>query len=656
MAVTALVVDNNPVLLKAVSFILSQEGCEVSVAKNGLEALEILKKDTPDILFTDLIMPLVDGEQLCKIVRGVDEYKKIFLVVLSAVILEDKERIMSEIDCDVYIAKGTLSEIKRHLCKTLDTYNNSSNVSSKILGGSDKKDKTIPSTVMKELLHTKEHLLRMLENLSEGIIELSHNGKIVSINEAGLSIWQYNREEIISKRFKDFPLGNHAELIKKWCYEQLEGQAGQPLEIHESDPLLIENSVLTASFLPIMHDNVYFAICILRDITRQHFAEKKKEETDNAIKLAKKMDAMSSMAGGVAHDFNNLLTVICGNLDMIDIKNSSKGSVKNKKFLKNARLSAYTAVELVRKISNFSPFGIIHRQDFSLEDFVKISAENFFEKYNHTNYKIDTLKQGNFVNIDPSQMRTALFNVLQNSVEHGEDKNILITIEQELIKKPIIRSGQYLPAGDYGKVIVTDLGMGLKSQNIHEIFNPYFSTKERGSIKGMGLGLTIVYSTLRNHGGHVVVESEIGKGTSVSLFLPLNAMPDQMRGLEQKAKVILFFESDVELSAIGRTMMEFLDYKVIDVKNRNEALQILKTDREEEQHISVAIINLSENGHSDSVDTCTLLHEIYPDLNVVVSSGAIFDPVMRDFKEFGFDSTLAKPYTMDDLKKVLSGL
>ncbi len=129
MPIKTLVVDNNPVFLKALTAILGQEGCLVRTAGTGLEAIEVLQDYEPDIVFTDLIMPLVSGEQLCRILRHVKRFQDIFIVVLSAIILEDRERITKDINCDLCIAKGSLKEMRQHIREALHTYSDRKKVS-----------------------------------------------------------------------------------------------------------------------------------------------------------------------------------------------------------------------------------------------------------------------------------------------------------------------------------------------------------------------------------------------------------------------------------------------------------------------------------------------------------------------------------------------
>jgi two-component system, cell cycle sensor histidine kinase and response regulator CckA len=656
MAIKALVVDNNPVLLRAVAALLEQEGCQVKTACNGLEAIEILQEYHPDILFTDMIMPLVGGDRLCKIIRKSPRLKDIFLVILSAVIFEDGERILTGFDYDLCIAKGSLDELREHLREALSLFTQKIRLSKRILGHEGEAGSQIVS-VLEELLSEKSHLKEIFENLREGVIELSPFGKIVSLNQAAVKILNCDMEELIGIPFSSLSWGNHVEKVMLWLEDEVRKKGGHILEVTELDPLRMHDKTLSASFVPVREDNTVFAVCIIRDITRQFRAEQQKHEFDKAIRLVKKMDSMSCMAGGVAHDFNNLMTVVCGNLDIINLAGMNSNMDENGILLDNARKAAYLTVDLVRKISCFSPFGIISREDVVIEELVAATLAGFFQE-SPGSYVFDVGKNKNIVNIDAEQIAIALRNVLQNAVEAGATGKIRVSIAKEIFDAPSIRSGQYVPEGNFVKVSIKDRGKGIESENLLKIFDPYYSTKQRCAIKGMGLGLTIVYSTLRNHGGYVVVESEFGKGTEVSLFLPFSRSLADIKDADCKGNLlkrhILLMEPDEQLRVIGKIMLEYLGYQTLIATNKEEAMAAVMRAAKSENLLSMAILNLSGSGGSNGVEICRALHAGDPSLKVVVSSGALLEPVMRNYKDYGFVNILPKPYSLDDLKRITS--
>jgi len=659
MAIKTLVVDNNPVLLKAVSTLLIQEGCAVKTAGTGLEALEILQDYEPDMVFTDLIMPLVSGEQLCRILRHTKKHQEIFIVVLSAIILEDQERITKDINCDLCIAKGNLQEMRQHIREALHTFGQRKKAP---LFKENKRDARIPfglkpSTVTSELLSEKRHLAMMLANLDEGILELSNNGKIFTANRAALDLLSSREERLLGRTFTEaIDCGHLHEPIRQWTNEQLIARGMGGYEISEESPLLLENRVIIGSFLPVAEADDIFGLCILRDITRQYQAEQHNKDLDNAIKLVKKMDAMSCMAGGVAHDFNNLLTVICGNLDILAHYGKNQNGDERLKLIEQARKAALVAVDLTRQISCFSNFGIVSRETVGIGQLVRTAVDDFYQD-EPGDYNIYADCEDCPVYVDQEEISQAITNVLKNGVEAADDGRIEIRIGKSIFDTPRLMSGQYVSAGTYGVVEILDFGKGIGREQLFRVFDPYFSTKERGALKGMGLGLTVVYATLRNHGGHVVVDSEEGTGTTVSLYLPI--MQDRGgQSIVSKTAIVgerhvLLIEPDEQMREIGRIMLEHLGYMVAKAANRADAL------KEMQRFVNnrllprpLIILDLSDANGESAVVTCRLLHEIDRTVQVIAMSGTILDPVMDDCRKYGFVNTLPKPYSMDSLKHV----
>ncbi|HBG21492.1 MAG TPA: hypothetical protein DDY32_20055 [Desulfobulbaceae bacterium] len=654
--IQALVVDNNPVLLKAVATILAREGCLVKSAATGLEALEIIQDYSPDIVFTDLIMPLVSGEQLCRILRNTKKHEDIFIVVLSAIILEDRERILREIACDLCIAKGNLQEIRQHVQEALATFmarkalrRRSGGMNTRIPIGLK------PSEVTSELLSEKKHLVQIFANLDEGILELSGQAKIVAANDAALRILSCREELLIGRSLPEaINWGSFRESIGSWTDEQLIRQGMRSFEILEDNPLELNRRIITGSFLAVAESTSVFGLCILRDITRQYQAEKHNQELDNAIKLVKKMDAMSCMAGGVAHDFNNLLTVICGNLDIVAMYRDNRNETQRNKMIEQARRAALAAVDLTRQISCFSNFGIVSRKSTGIGQLVRTAVERFFES-EPGDYTITASAADCQVYVDSDEISRAIANVLRNGIEASAGGPIEVTIGSEYLESPQLMSGQYVPAGSYAKIDIRDTGRGIDPDQLFRIFDPYYSTKERGALKGMGLGLTVVYATLRNHGGYVVVSSELHKGTTVTLFLPIQIDSGHDTGEKEKTppRDALLIEPDNQMREIGRIMLEHLGFSVTPTGKRDEALTALRQlVADPVQPLPLAILDLSDANGESAVETCRLLHEIAPNLRVIAMSGTILDPVMQDCREYGFINTLPKPYTMDSLKHI----
>ena len=453
--------------------------------------------------------------------------------------------------------------------------------------------------------------------------------------------------------------GQLQEDIRQWIEKQLVARGMGRFEISEEAPLLLGNRIIIGSFLPVGEAGYVFGLCFLRDITRQYQAEQHNREIDNAIKLAKKMDALSCMAGGVAHDFNNLLTVICGNLEILAQYGKDQSSAERGKLIEQARKSALVAVDLTRKISCFSNFGIFSREPVGLNKLVRGAVNDFFRDKDR-NYKI---YEGDdcLVYVDQEEISQAINNVLQNSFEASDGGQIEIRISQITFADPKLISGQYVSAGTYACVEIRDFGKGMDHEQLLRIFDPYYSTKERGAIKGMGLGLTVVYATLRNHGGHVVVHSEPGISTTVTLLLPPvrdGATQEFPKTIDETpCRYVMLVEPDQNMLEIGRIMLEHLGYTVVKAVNRAEAIKEMQRFVHE-PHLPrpLIILDLSNANGESAVETCRLLHEIDATLQIIAMSGTILDRVMDNCRQYGFVNTLQKPYSMDSLKHVIESV
>ncbi|NOR26726.1 MAG: response regulator [Desulforhopalus sp.] len=658
MEIKALVVDNNPVLLRAVSAILGQEGCVVQTAGTGLEALEIVDDFCPDVVFTDLIMPMVSGEQLCRILRNTKKHEAVFIVVLSAIIVEDRERILREVHCDMCIAKGNLHEIRKHLQEALRTFNDRHTwISDKNRKAARIPDGLKPSRMTSELLSEKRHLSSILANLGEGIIELNYQGKVVAANSAALKILSCREEIIVGMPLPEvMDWGKFNTAIRQWTEQQLIALGMDKYDIFEDDPLLLDDRIVTATFIPISEADSIFGLCILRDISRQFKAEKHHKELDNALKLVKKMDAMSCMAGGFAHDFNNLLTVICGNLDIVTFLGEKQSRDERKMLLDQAKKAALVAVDLTRQISCFSNFGIVSRENVQIEQLVRNTVGDFFS-WKKNQYEIKVTSKGGLIHADPEELSLAIVNVLQNAVEASSGKKLEVIIGENEFATPQLMSGQYVPAGKYVRIDICDLGRGINSEQLFRVFDPYYSTKQRGTLKGMGLGLTVVYAILRNHGGYVVVSSKSNQGTTVSLYLPAiqddkNMSPAQ-KSIATVDRFVLLIEPEKQMSEVGKIMLGYLGFSVRVAGDRAGAIHELKQFTDDPLlPRPLVFLALSDVNGESAIETCRLLHEIDPDLKVIAMSGTILDPVMQNCREFGFINTLSKPFTMDSLKHV----
>jgi len=344
------------------------------------------------------------------------------------------------------------------------------------------------------LLNMEEEIVtvnKAAENLS-GYTAGELKGKPVSI--------LFKKEELTDGLFKKTPAGNHMK-NKEIIFSTREG---------ENIPMLFSESILwdetgTAAGI----------VCVAKDIS-----ERKKLEEE--IFKGKKLQSIGVLAGGIAHDFNNLLSVIMGNIMLV--KDDTSPKEKAYHFLLQSEQAAIKAAELAEKFITFSPGGWLIREELLLGNLLKALLDSEPRLRNtDVSYSIDISSEAAPIYGDRAQLNQVFQSLLLNAQEAieaepgGKQGRIYIRVENSIIHP---KNQFQLKPGNYVKVSIEDNGIGIPAEIMDKVFDPYFSTKDRVTQKGMGLGLTLCYWIITRHEGHIHLESEPGKGTRVILYLP----------------------------------------------------------------------------------------------------------------------------------------
>ena len=264
-----LVVENNPVILKLMSYHLEMEGCEVLKATDGLAALNMLDKTKPDILFIDLIMPRVGGDQLCGIIRRNSDLQDIFIAIHSATILEYKQQI-TQMGADAYIAKGPKENLKTHIQHVLQQYKSGIRRSQVIFG----EEGLYPREITQELLLVRKHYHAIFNSVAEAVVEMDGSGQIVQANLASVKILRKESYLILSTYLKDYITGPGGQEAIDWI-DQVDRTKSQKFISSYENPLLIKNRKILLNMVAVKEDEDFFIIGILQDISKQKKTEEK---------------------------------------------------------------------------------------------------------------------------------------------------------------------------------------------------------------------------------------------------------------------------------------------------------------------------------------------------------------------------------------------
>lgn len=497
-----LVVDNHPVILRFMSSLLAKKGHQVKTADGALSALNILETYTPDAIFIDLVMPYISGDKLCRIIRTIPQFKSTPIIILSAVAAEEKVD-FTAFGANACIAKGLFDKMGENMLIVLDQLEQGAerHLSEKIIGSED----VYQREISKELLSSKKHFEIILDNLSEGIVELTPEAKIIYANPAAVTFLQTPEEKLLASHFSDCFEGIHRQRI---C-ELLARVPEEPQKITDDAPIILHDRQITLNMVVVDEDEQRRLIVILHDIT-----ERKRMEAH--LQLAQKMKAIATLAGGIAHEFNNALCGITGNIELMQMDLTQDEKVV--RYADAIRVATERIAHLTSQLLAYGQGGkyyprIIHLSDFA-EDTVSIVRYNIDPAIA---IETDLPRDLGKIKADLTQMQMVLTTLLNNASEGivGEGYIKISTRNVEIDEKFSTAHSDARP-GSFVCLTVEDNGMGMDEETRAKIFEPFFSTK----FHGRGLAMAAVYGVVRNHGGFILVDSQLGKGTTVRVYLP----------------------------------------------------------------------------------------------------------------------------------------
>ena len=496
-----LVVDNHPVLLKLMSSLLEKEGHQVLTAETGLAATEILRTYTPDVIITDLEMPNINGEKLCRIIRSMPEMKDVHIIILSAMAAE-KEIDFRDLGANACIAKGPINHMKQHVIAVLEELDQGTFDcgSSDIRGIEDIYEREIT----KELLTSREHFEAIINNMSEGILELTSDATIVIANPSAISLVGISEEKLLASKFIELFEEKNKQRIKTI----LETNWEEPQIIPEDSPIILNGRLVSLNFIPIkdaMHESI---IVIINDVT-----EKKKIEEQ--LTKAQKMEAIGTLAGGIAHDFNNLMTVMQGNVSLMLMTMESDHPYHE--HLRNIEQQIISGAKLTSQMLGYASQGKYEVQAIDLNNLLDVTSEAFGRM--RKDLTIERYLDADLFGIqaDKAQIEQVLLNLYINAADAMPDGGKLILKTTNVDHKKIPGRIYDPTPGSYVELTVTDTGIGMDEETLERVFEPFFTTKTIG--KGTGLGLASAYGVIKGHDGYIEVDSEKGHGTTFYIYL-----------------------------------------------------------------------------------------------------------------------------------------
>jgi len=506
--------------------------------------------------------------------------------------------------------------------------------------------KSLESTVEE----SEEKYRLVVDHANDAIFILQEQG-ITFPNPKALELFGYSEKELLDLSLSDLVFPEDRAWVMAKCQSMMEQGDSPSMESFRAvnkngDVLWVDmNSV------PIRWMGQKASIHFLRDVT-----ERKKLEIE--LFQAQKMEAVGTLAGGIAHDFNNLLQVISGYLQIVLMNKSSDHPDYHP--LSQIEKSAQRAAELTRQLLLYGRRVESELKPIDLNDLV-LRVSSLLERVIPKMIRMEMRLAADLMKIsaDPMQIEQVIMNLVVNARDAmSEGGRITIETKNFTMDKEFCRKHAGVTPGPYVLLTLSDTGSGMSRDVLERIFDPFYTTKEKG--KGTGLGLAIVYSIIKNHRGAVTCQSKPGHGTTFHIYLPA-ALDERVAPSEPgmgdgtfqgNGETILFVDDDKDLLELTREMLETYNYKAISAETGEEGLEVYQKHMD---IIDLVILDLNMPGMGGAKCLEELLR-INPGLKVIIATGYLQDGQKEELLKAGASAYVAKPYRFETILREIKVL
>ncbi|MCX8027377.1 MAG: response regulator [Thermodesulfovibrionales bacterium] len=607
--VSILYVEDDAFIRKMLVSMLSNVVREIHTAENGLEGLKMFKNINPDIVLTDIRMPVMDGLEMASQIKSINKDSRIIVTTAYG----DTENLLKAIDIgiDNYVLKPI---DKNKLIKMLNRYADEIILTKRL------------TKQEHETASTKALLMAAIQQSPIGILVAdAPAGTIKIANASALSIRGNTDCQLIDIDLYEQP--------KNWQFYHPDGELYKYYELPIAQTVMKgltvkdveiivkrdngETRWVLANCAPVFDakNNMIASIMLLDDITE-------KKRLSDQLHHAQKMEAVGQLTGGLSHDFNNMLTAIMGYASLL--RGNLEGDELNKNYVDQILSAAEKASTLTKSLLAFSRKQEISPRNIEINE-ILLSLQKLLTRLIGEDIEliIDCCDDELNVFADPIQFEQVIFNLATNardampnggqlkistSISDGSDD--LIYFNEEDPKK-------------YALVKIADTGHGIDEKILDKIFEPFFTTKEKG--KGTGLGLSMVYGIVKQHKGHIYVSSVVGKGTEFRIYLPITDVAQKIeddkydytvKNLQGYGTILIAEDSD-EVRAITKEILTSNGYLVIEAVDGQDAIEKFIENKDKIDVVILDIIMPKKSG-KDAYDEIV---KIKNDIKVIFVSG-----------------------------------
>jgi PAS domain S-box-containing protein len=485
------------------------------------------------------------------------------------------------------------------------------------------------------------------------ILTIDTSGIIKSVNAAATRVLGYEREELLGRNvhvIMPVPYSDeHDQYIRSYLdtsKKKIIG-IGREVSARRKDGSTLPIHLSVSEF--VVSGQRYFT-GIITDLTDRKVAEAALRETERQLAQAQKMEAVGQLTGGLAHDFNNLLTVITGNLELLDMRIEAEDE---RDLVRRATEAARMGARLTGRLLTFSRRRALQPTVLNLNDttvgMTELLRHSLGEAVSVTS---DLAPELWLARVDSSEIENAILNLAINARDAMPNGGSIV-LETRNVDIGEDRNGQPLELvpGQYVLLSVSDTGTGMPPDVLARAFEPFFTTKETG--RGTGLGLSTIYGFVKQSGGYASIESEVGRGTKVSLYLPRDksqrvpevAEPTAGAKAATGGDVILVVEDNAELRRLAVQRLEALGYRALVAESGPAAIALLETGSD----VDLVFSDVVMPGGMSGFDLVRWIRVHRPSTKVLLTSGYAPESGSEQDAAGGAAPMLRKPYKQAEL-------
>jgi PAS domain S-box-containing protein len=474
------------------------------------------------------------------------------------------------------------------------------------------------------------------------------------MNPVAQSLTGWSEEEAVGKPLKDI-----FNVVHEMTREEVENLAakvvetGRAVELGDFTLLIAKDGTdipleVTANPITGEQGNTVGAVMVFHDIRERRRTEAETRILQAQVQEAQKVEAISTLAGGMAHEYNNALSAIAGSVELLKMDLAEDEDILA--HIEPISRSTRRMAKLTSQLLAFARGGKYGPKTLCLNDFVAEALPIFRDAIDPAiSIETDVPSSISCVEADPTQMQMVISSVLSNASEatNGSGR-IIISATEEEVDEEFAKKHPDLKQGRYVHLSVRDSGNGMDEETRSRVFEPFFTTK----FQGRGLGMAAVYGIIRNHYGGIWVDSEPGKGTVVHILLPCvgSEKTDAEKPKAELARgtgTILLIEDEEPLMRVTRKMLQRLGYRVLAARSGKEAVQTT-TDYDGDIDLAILDVGLPDKWGTNVYE---LIREARPNLRVIVTSGYAMDGPAQELFKAGVESFIQKPYSLARLSE-----